>query len=179
MLLCCSSHASVWHFHSSSFIIVISTVSMLWKPWVRLFSYLWALRCVSCFNQPPIPLRTDTPQSPQLPHQSPSPPDYSPTEVGPGDHAGPVKASTSLEPPLCPLLYHCVLWIVLPTSHLCLFALCITLFMFPTPFRGDFSKSLLCFMSKWCSLVLSLCGITIFFAPPVLFTVPPTFSSSP
>lgn len=55
-----------------------------------------------CFNQPPIPLRTDTPQSPQLPHQSPSPPDYSPTEVGPGDHAGLVKASTSLEPPLVP-----------------------------------------------------------------------------
>ncbi|KAM4576476.1 AP-1 complex subunit beta-1 isoform 3-T4 [Odontesthes bonariensis] len=38
---------------------------------------------------PPIPLRTDTPQSPQAPHQSPSPPDYSPTEVGPQDHAGP------------------------------------------------------------------------------------------
>ncbi|XP_035809177.1 AP-1 complex subunit beta-1 isoform X2 [Amphiprion ocellaris] len=36
---------------------------------------------------PPIPLRTDTPQSPQLPHQSPSPPDYSPTELG-GDLGG-------------------------------------------------------------------------------------------
>lgn len=30
----------------------------------------------------------NTPQSPQ---QSPSPPDYSPTEVGLGDHVGPVK----------------------------------------------------------------------------------------
>ncbi|XP_014834747.1 PREDICTED: AP-1 complex subunit beta-1-like, partial [Poecilia mexicana] len=36
---------------------------------------------------PPIPLRTDTPQSPQIPHQSPSPPDYSPTELG-GDLGG-------------------------------------------------------------------------------------------
>lgn len=61
---------------------------------------------VSSFNQPPIPLRMDTPQSPQLPHQSPSPPDYSPTEVGPGDRAGPLKASTSLEPFSCPLLCH-------------------------------------------------------------------------
>ncbi|XP_056274448.1 AP-1 complex subunit beta-1 isoform X2 [Pseudoliparis swirei] len=38
-------------------------------------------------SEPPsIPLRTDTP-SPQLPHQSPSPPDYSPTELG-GDLGG-------------------------------------------------------------------------------------------
>lgn len=149
---------------------------MLWNLWVQLLSHLWALRCVSCFNQPPVPVRTDTPQSPQLPHQSPSPPDYSPTEVGPGDHAGPVKASTSLETLFRPLLYHCVLWIVL-TSHLCLFALCIAQFMFHTPFRGDLSKSLWCFLSKWCSLALSLCGITVSFVPPVLFTVTPTFPS--
>ncbi|XP_029998701.1 AP-1 complex subunit beta-1 isoform X1 [Sphaeramia orbicularis] len=48
---------------------------------------------------PPIPLRTDTPQSPQLSHQSPSPPDYSPTELG-GDLGGnPAMAAGFGAPP--------------------------------------------------------------------------------
>lgn len=82
--------------------MVICTVSMVLNPEVLLCLISGLCDCVSSFNQPPVPLRTDTPQSPQLSHQSPSPPDYSPTEVGPGDQTGPVKASTSLESPLVP-----------------------------------------------------------------------------
>lgn len=76
------------------------------------------------FNQPPVPLRTDTPQSPQLPLQSPSPPDYSPTEVGRGGRAGPLKAGTRLEPLSCPLF--CAVLSPhnsIPSSDMSLFAL--------------------------------------------------------
>lgn len=55
---------------------------------------VWLLWSVSCLNQPPVPLRTDTPQSPQFSHQSPSATDSSPIEVGPRDHA-----RASLPPP--------------------------------------------------------------------------------
>ena len=97
-----SVHQST-HFHS--FILYCSNMYSKHES----ISYLWAVESVSSFNQPPVPLRSDTPQSPQIPHQSPSPPDYSPSEVGPEDHAGPVKASSEYNPffssvmPSCPL----------------------------------------------------------------------------
>nr|XP_057927082.1 AP-1 complex subunit beta-1 isoform X2 [Doryrhamphus excisus] len=48
----------------------------------------------------PVPQRTDTPQSPQPPHQSPSPPDYCSTELG-GDLGGsPAIASGLGAPPV-------------------------------------------------------------------------------
>lgn len=80
--------------HLSSFDIQHAVKSSI----PSLFFFVWALSSVSCLNQPPVPLRTDTPQSPQFSHQSPSATDYSPTEVGPTDHARAAKACTP--PPL-------------------------------------------------------------------------------
>lgn len=66
-------------------------------------------------------------------------------------------------------LYHCVLWIDLPSSHL-LFALYITLF---APILSQISVKLSCFLSSTHSSLALHCVELL----PVLFTVPWAISS--